>query len=146
MKHFKSILGLVMASTLVLTALPMGASAQEKANTSASSSASEQTAVSSDNTAQSLIGEWLLCTGSTGVAETRKFQMVKGDGKYIRWYVKNDTVDSQKTHVYLYDINKGQIVSAMSPSVDVGESRTEVFYVGSDSSLCRFKSDILPRL
>ena len=64
--------------------------------------------------------------------------MEKGHGLYLRWYCDVPS-DSAPIHVYLYDINKGAIVSAMSPQMDPGEERTEVFYVGDDSRLSEFR-------
>ena len=80
---------------------------------------------------------WDVDTGTSGQQETPSFRMNPGDGEYLRWYFENDSWSSP-AHVYLYDVNKGQIVSAMSPKVDPGEERTEVYYVGSDSELCEF--------
>ena len=78
---------------------------------------------------------WDVDTGTSGQQETPSFRMNPGDGEYLRWYFENDSWSSP-AHVYLYDVNKGQIVSAMSPKVDPGEERTAVYYVGSDSELC----------
>lgn len=89
-------------------------------------------------TPRSVLGEWDLDTGSRGTDETPSFHMEKGDGLYLRWYCEVRSY-SEPIHVYLYDVNKGKIVSAMSPQMDPGESRTEVFYVGDDSKLSEFK-------
>lgn len=85
-----------------------------------------------------LLLEWDLDTGSRGTDETPCFRMEKGHGLYLRWYCDVPS-DSAPIHVYLYDINKGAIVSAMSPQMDPGEQRTEVFYVGDDSRLSEFQ-------
>lgn len=87
---------------------------------------------------RALLLEWDLDTGSRGTDETPSFHMEKGDGLYLRWYCDVPSY-SEPIHVYLYDINKGAIVSAMSPQVDPGEQRTEVFYVGDDSRLSEFR-------
>lgn len=80
---------------------------------------------------------WDADTGTSGQQKTPSFQMKPGDGEYLRWYFANDS-RSSPAHVYLYDVGKGEIVSAMSPRVDPGEERTEVYFVGSDSSYCQF--------
>ena len=67
--------------------------------------------------------------------------MEKGEGFYLRWYCEVPKY-SEPVHVYLYDIGKGEIVSAMSPQMNAGEKRQEVFYVGSDSSNCQFRIQI----
>lgn len=86
----------------------------------------------------SVLGEWDLDTGSRGTDETPRFYMERGDGLSLRWYCEVPSY-SEPIHVYLYDVNKGEIVSAMSPQMDPGESRTEVFYVGDDSDLSVFR-------
>ncbi len=85
-----------------------------------------------------ILGEWALHTGSRGTDETPRFTMEPGDGTRLRWYCRVDA-DSEPVHVYLYDIGKGEIVSAMSPRMDPGESRTLTYHVGSDSTLCQFR-------
>ena len=67
--------------------------------------------------------------------------MEKGEGFYLCWYCEVPKY-SEPVHVYLYDIGKGEIVSAMSPQMNPGEKRQEVFYVGSDSSNCQFRIKI----
>lgn len=89
----------------------------------------------------SVLGDWNLDIGERGTDETPKFTMEKGKGLYLRWYCAVPEY-SEPVHVYLYDIGKGEIVSAMSPRMEPGEKRTEVFYVGSDSSLCQFRIKI----
>lgn len=89
----------------------------------------------------SVLEEWNLDTGSRGTDETPKFTMEKGEGLYLCWDCEVPQ-NSEPVHVYLYDIGKGEIVSAMSPQMNPGEKRQEVFYVGSDSSVCQFRIKI----
>lgn len=87
---------------------------------------------------RAVLMDWEVDTGNDGSDETPSFQMQPGDGEYLRWYFDNSSW-SGRAHVYLYDVNKGEIVSAMSPYVDAGEERTDVYFVGSDSRLCEFR-------
>lgn len=89
----------------------------------------------------SVLKEWNLDTGSRGTDETPKFTMEKGEGLYLCWDCEVPQ-NSEPVHVYLYDIGKGEIVSAMSPQMNPGEKRQEVFYVGSDSSVGQFRIKI----
>lgn len=89
-------------------------------------------------TPRAILTDWDIDTGNDGSDKTTDFHMEPGNGEYLRWYCEIDSF-SAPAHVYLYDIGKGEIVSAMSPQVDPGEERTEVYYVGSDSEICLFR-------
>lgn len=84
-----------------------------------------------------LLMDWDINSGNHTSDETPEFEMVPGDGKYLRWYCRLSS-HSALANVYLYDVGKGEIVSAMSPRMDPGEERTIVYDVGSDSELCQY--------
>ncbi|MFR4978238.1 MAG: hypothetical protein ACLUDG_04860 [Butyricicoccus sp.] len=135
----KKILSVIFVGCMLLSAAVMQADAVHTAQNISSDNAS----VSASSAAQhnTLLQEWNLDTGSRGTDETPRFIMEKGEGFYLRWYCEVPKY-SEPVHVYLYDIGKGEIVSAMSPQMNPGEKRQEVFYVGSDSSNCQFRIQI----
>lgn len=141
----KKILNAMFVGCILLSTTTMSAGAIDTieniplANVSlpASSSTQHETQIQP----YSVLGEWDLDTGSRGTDETPRFIMEKGEGFYLRWYCEVPKY-SEPVHVYLYDIGKGEIVSAMSPQMNPGEKRQEVFYVGSDSSNCQFRIKI----
>lgn len=91
-----------------------------------------------DSLPRRVLGQWDLDTGDRGTDETSIMTLERGEGTYLRWYCDVSSY-SAPVHVYLYDIGKGEIVSAMSPYLEPGEERTEVYNVGSDSPLCQFR-------
>lgn len=135
----KRVLSAMFVGCMLLSAAVMRADAVDTAQNIQSDNAS--TLASSPVQPYPLLQEWSLDTGSRGTDETPKFTMEKGKGFYLRWYCEVPK-DSEPVHVYLYDIGKGEIVSAMSPQMNAGEKRQEVFYVGSDSSNCQFRIKI----
>lgn len=82
-----------------------------------------------------VLEKWNLDTGHRGTDETPAFTMEPGQGTDLYWECEVPE-NSEPVHVYLYDIGKGGIVSAMSPKMQPGEKRQAVFHVGSDSQLC----------
>ena len=138
----KRVLSAMFVGSILLSAAVMRADAVDTAQNIPPDNASVSSfSATQHKNSYTLLQEWNLDTGSRGTDETPRFIMEKGEGFYLRWYCEVPKY-SEPVHVYLYDIGKGEIVSAMSPQMNPGEKRQEVFYVGSDSSNCQFRIQI----